>query len=69
MLRIRMLTLDIKIKVMAYKEPELLRRNEGRERGKMGRRTYFLPKYLFSYMATYGILIFLPQIFSLTRFL
>lgn len=58
MLRIRMFILDIKIKVMVYKELEFLRRNEGRERGKMGRRIYFLLKYFFFYMVIYGILIF-----------
>lgn len=37
-----MLTLDIKIKVMAYKEPELLQRVEGGEEG--GRENLFLVK-------------------------
>lgn len=61
-----MLTLDIKIKVMAYKEPELLQRVEGGEGGREGEFISCQTIYLFSYMATYGVLIFLLQICFLT---
>lgn len=58
-----MLTLDIKIKVMAYKEPELLQKEEGeREREFISCQNI----YLVSYVATYGALIFLLQICFLT---